>query len=463
MAVAYPKSLMMLIVCVALGCGSENGAGDPDMDLPDSTKPPIQTQRWTSGLLEGGNMGLHPRVARAPDGKIAAAWMAIEGREDGPCTELGGDDPPIRVVWSLRYAEFNAGSWTAETVGNLPFVGQPPGIDLTFDQSSAPLIGAMAGAPNLMFRYCGVNDAAIYRRSGVGNWTPDIAVRESGEAVTGEEASDFGSILGYWPAVAVASNGDIGLAYKDVHAGGLQSDDFRKADLEFAIRRGTSWTPSAVDIGRGGGNFTKMLFDLQDRPVITQYIPTEDTSGALTGVWLHRSEDGMIWDRVQLHNQPTSAGPTIAIDRRDGTLWTAFYNAQRGYPVVGNLKDDTRFTDTSAWEFEDVGDSLFDEGYGTSIAVSDSGIVGLAYYRCARATTGLGNCSPAADDLVFAYYDGFAWTREVVGTEGTGQCGNAPHLTFDSNNRPIIVYRCEDTVDGRLDTQIRYATRSSAP
>ncbi len=132
--------------------------------------------------------------------------------------------------------------------------------------------------------------------------------------------------------------------------------------------------------------------------------------------------------------------------------------------MVGHLKDPTLFANTAdGWVFEDVGDSRYDEGYGTSIAVNKSGIVGLAYYRCTRATTGLGQCKPSDDGLIFAYYDGFSWTLEEVELEGDGQCGMAPSLAFDANDRPIIVYRCEDTVDGRLDTQLRFARRSTAP
>lgn len=462
MAVDFRNLGLSVIILACVGCGDSSGDDPPDMSIPDSTQPPIMMQRWTTSVIEGGNMGLHPRIARAPNGTISAAWMSIMGREDGPCTELG-DDPPVQVYWAVRYGEYDGSAWNIETALDIRFVGTPPGIDLAFDPNSTPLIAAMEGAPVEMFRYCGANNAAVYRKSG-GTWSADVAVRTSGEAATGDAASDFGQIIGYWPALAVSSTGDIGLAYKDVHGGGLQSDDFRRADLEFAWRRGTSWTPTPVDWGRGGGNFTKMIFDTQNRPVIIHYNPTEDNTGMMTGVWMHRSNNGTEWERVQIHNQPTSAGPTIAIDTSNSNLWTAFYNAQRGFPVVGRLEDPTLFTNTTdGWTFEDIGDSRYDEGYGTSIAVSETGIVGVAYYRCTRATSGLGQCNPSDDALIFAYYDGFSWTREEVETEGSGQCGTAPSLTFDTNNRPLIVYRCEDTVDGRLDTQIRFARRGTAP
>ncbi len=286
MDVANLKYLLVGSLIVS-GCGDKTT--DPEENnatsTNNSTTPTPQPQRWTTGLVEGGNVGLHPRIAVAPNGTIGAAWMAIEGREDGPCTELGEDPPPpMQIRWAVRYAEFNGTGWSAEDVADLRFVGQPPGIDLAFDANSTAILGGMAGDPVVQFRYCGVNDAAIYTRTSAGNWTAQTAVRNSGEAATGDAASDFGAVVGYWPALAVASNGDVGLAYKDVHAGGIQSDDFRRADLEFAWRRGNAWTPYPVDFGRGGGQFSKMVFDQEDRPIIMHYNPSEDNTGTLAGV-----------------------------------------------------------------------------------------------------------------------------------------------------------------------------------
>ncbi len=461
MVVASLKFALVFGVSVfAASCGSDGETSEPDMDIPDSSRPTPQPQRWSTSVVEGGNMGLHPRVALSANGVVAGAWVSTQGREAGPCTELG-EDAPERVTYQIRYGEFDGTSWTIEDAAELAFVGQPPGIDFAFN-GNEPLIAAMAGEPSVMFRYCGVNDAAVYERSGPGNWTANTAVAESGEAVTGDAASDFGTVVGYWPALAISSTGAIGLAHKDVHGGGLQSDDFRRADLEFALNQGGSWQPSAVDFGRGGGNFSDAVFDAQDRPVVVHYIPSEDNTGTLTGVWAHRLE-GDEWVRVQLHNQPTSDGPSVALDPQTGTLWVAFYNAQRGFPVVAKLENSEGFTDTSEWEFEEIGDNRYDEGYGSSLAVSRTGIVGLAYYRCTRATQGLGECTAAEDELVFAYWDGFAWEQEVIDTDESGQCGSSPSLVFDAQDRPLIAYRCEVLVDGVLDTQVHFATRNSAP
>lgn len=458
----------LVVSAVALAaCSEDDTTQTPDAGLPDSTRPTPTTSKWTSDLLEGGNMGLSPKIAIAPDGTIGAAWISVVGIDDGPCTALGTDPtPPNAISWQIRYATLNDATWTIEDVIAPYYVGDPRGIDLAFDANSTALIGGQSGEPLVMFKYCGVNDAAVYSRAGVGNWTIDTAVRESNEAPVGEPASDFGTVVGNFPALAVASNGDLALAYKDVHGGGLQSDDFRKADLEMGWKRGGSWSAYPVAPTRGGGNYNDMIFDSQDRPVIVEYLPVEDTAAAnAAGIWVHRSGDeGASWESVQLYNQPTKQGPSIAMDPNSGTIYVAYYHAQKGYPVVATLVDAANFESVAqGWTLEDVGDSQYDEGYGTSIAVSGNGTVGLSFYRCAKATAGLGECTPNDDALIFAYNDGIAWESEVVDEGDSAFCGNAPSLAFDANNRPIVVYRCEIPSGSGIDTQVHYSRRKSAP
>lgn len=467
MVVANLSKLALAALFVAACSGDDSQVEETDTDLPDSTKPQPTVSKWTSALVEGGNMGLSPRIAVAPDGTIGAAWISVVGTETGPCTELGEDPPPpIGVAWRLRYGVLNGDTWSIEDIANPRYVGQPRGIDLAFDANNTALVAGQTGEPATMFRYCGVHDAALFRRTAAGMWTPETAASESGQAAVGEPASDFGTVVGNFPALAVAANGDLAIAYKDVHGGGLQSDDFRKADLELAWRQGGGWSQLPVDPTRGGGNFNDMIFDAQNRPVIVQYLPVEDTALAnAAGIWVHRSIDnGATWQSVQLYNQPTKQGPSVALDPTSGKIFVAYYQAQKGYPIVASLTDESNFESVAnGWKIEELGDSRYDEGYGTSIAVAPNGTVGLAYYRCTKATAGLGECNPNDDALVFNYFDGFAWEAEVVDEGENAECGTAPSLAFGADSRPIIVYRCEVPVDDRIDTQLHFARRNSAP
>lgn len=465
--VADNLSRLALVALLSIGCSGEDSPNtEADMGLPDASRPNPTASKWTSAIVEGGNMGLSPRIAVAPNGTVGAAWISVVGTETGACTELGEDPPPpIGVAWQIRYGTLNGEAWSMENVANPRYVGQPRGIDLAFDANNTALIAGQSGEPAVMFRYCGVHDAALFRRAGAGSWTSETAASESGQAAVGEPASDFGTVVGNFPALAVAANGDVAIAYKDVHGGGLQSDDFRKADLEIAWRQGGGWSQFAVDPTRGGGNFNDMVFDAQNRAVVVQYLPVEDTALAnAAGVWVHRSADGSTWESVQLYNQPTKQGPSIAVDPSSGKIYVAYYQAQKGYPIVASLEDESSFESVSTgWKIEDLGDSRYDEGYGTSIAVANNGTVGLTYYRCTKAISGLGECNPTDDALIFAYFDGFAWEQEVVDEGDNAACGVAPSLAFGADNRPIIVYRCEVPTGSGIDTQIHYARRKSAP
>lgn len=443
-----------------LGCSDDGVEDEPDADPPQIDVPQTNTERWEIQTIETGGFGLHPRIARADNGSLGVAYISTESTEISDCTEIDEETPPPRSQWTLRYAAFDGTSWTPETIAEPPYVQSPPGIDLIFNENT-PIVAGMTGEPNERFLYCGVNNVGLYTRNG--GWTAEDIVTTSSEVIVNDPASDFGEIVGYWPAVAIAPNGDMGIAYKDVHGGGLQSDDFRKADLEFAWRQGGSWNVSAIDASRGAGDFSEMVFDTQSRPVVIQYIPTENAMGPnQTGVWVHRSEDGSAWQAVQIHNQPTSDGPSLARDATDGTLYAAFYNAQMGFPRVATLTDPDQFESAAqGWEFEDVGDNRFDEGYGTSIAAQD-GIVGLAHYRCTRVIDGLGECAPAHDALVFDYKVGGVWTQEIVDEGESAACGNSPSLVFDADGRPVIVYRCEVESGDRIENVVRVARRTSA-
>ena len=64
------KWLVVGALALAACSGDDAPADEPDMDLPDSTRPNPTASKWTSGVIEGGNMGLSPKIAVAPDGTI---------------------------------------------------------------------------------------------------------------------------------------------------------------------------------------------------------------------------------------------------------------------------------------------------------------------------------------------------------------------------------------------------------
>lgn len=445
----------------SLGCSAPpaDDAGDAGTtvrpDLPEVQKS------WEVVTVADQNVGLHVRFDTSAE-TLGLAYYGMTGEEAGECEELG-DAPPARIEWTLYHASQTAGGpWEVETVGRSPFVGQPSGLGFRYDPDGVAHVATMTGVPDAQIRYCGVNDVGLLRREG-GGWTTETAVATSGEAASGFEPSDYGAVVGYWPALAFDGDGRPGIVYKDVHAGGMQSDDFTRADLEFAIRQ-TQWSATPVDFGNGAGTYSDIIVDDRGRWIVVTVNPVENSGADERGIWVYRSTDGTAteWERVRLHNQGTVEGPSI-VQSGDG-LHVAFYNPEYGYPRLATLPTGGAFDDVASWSFEDIGDSRYDEGYETSLAVApapDSRLA-IAYYRCGRSTSGLGNCDSTNDGLVFAWRDAGSWEHEVV-DHSDGFCGRGPQLRFAAGGEPIIAYRCEATTPRGLESEVRVARRGGAP
>ena len=459
-----PMVAGLLCSGLLVACGGDESTEDnEDMGRADVLRPPMNstTGGWEIGVIDTGGVGLHPEAAISNGGTIGVAYYNTSLREDGECEELMGEmGNPVRARWQMKYAQFDGTSaWTPELIGEPLYVGTPPGIDLAFN-GETPLVAAMTGDPLPMFLYCGVNNAGLYTRAGAGSWTSEDVAATSADAAFNDPVSDFGDVIGYWPTLAISSTGQMAVAWKDVHGGGLQSDDFRKADFEMAFGAPGGWTANPVDMTRGAGNFADAAFDSAGRIILVQFNQTE-APGFQPGIFAHRSADnGVTWETVQLFSSPTVDGPSITV-APDGTVHVAYYQSQRGYPEVMTLTDDTQFESVSAgWTKQDIGDSRYDEGYGTSIAVADSGTIAVAHRRC-NVSTQLGDCNVNDDGLIFTYQNGEVWEREVVTDGDLATCGLQPSLVFDSLNRPVIIYRCEVSNGSTLDVQLQWARRST--
>ncbi|MEL6181653.1 MAG: hypothetical protein AAFS10_22025, partial [Myxococcota bacterium] len=348
------------MLVVATACGGEDGDEGAISDTTPSSNRSNSTgsgPTWeVTTVTESG--GLHVRIAANAD-RTAMAWYSDSGVNDGPCDELDSDVPPDRIRWPLTYAERGIdGTWTTELVTDAAILGEPPGLDLTL-ANDGPLVAALTGLPFSRgpLGYCGAHDVGLFSRDGDGTWSAEVAVAESGTAATGEAASDFGSVVGYWPALALDPNGQPAIAYKDVHSGSIMSDDLRRADLELAWRQGGGWRAIPIDFGKGAGNFNSITFDPNDGTPYLAYVnPFEDIDEPALGVWVTRSTDGGdTWERVQLFSVGTPDGPDVVVTA-EGTLHVLFYNASRGYPELATLDSPDNFTSLSnGWTLEDIG------------------------------------------------------------------------------------------------------------
>ncbi|MDD9945211.1 MAG: hypothetical protein OXU20_29480, partial [Myxococcales bacterium] len=261
---ARASLLLCCTTLVAMGCGGD-GAGMEEMETPKATprRPGEKVDPWQAGTVIAREAGLHPEIVVTGDGNAAVAYYATKARDMGLCDEIEGDDLPMRMLWDLWYAQESATGFAAEPIGEVLSFNVPQGLDMAVDPAGAPAVATLTGGPHVALRFCSANDVGFYRRVGAGNWQVTAAVRTSGEAATGDAASDYGEVVGHWPGLAIDASGNAAIAYKDVHAGGIQNDDLERADLEVALQNGGGWRAVPVDWGKGAGSYNRALFDAE--------------------------------------------------------------------------------------------------------------------------------------------------------------------------------------------------------
>lgn len=452
------------------GCGGDDAAEDEGPPSAKPRRPDEKESAWSTGSVIAREAGLHVELVVTGEGRPAVAYYATEARDDGPCTEIMGDDQPERLLWDLYYAEERGTGFQTETIAEVLSFNVPQGLDLAVDMAGAPVVAALTGGPHVMLRFCSANDVGFYERTAANNWRVTTAVRSSGEAATGDEASDYGEVVGHWPGLAVdGSTGETAIAYKDVHAGGIQNDDLERADLEIALGRGGSWQALPIDWGAGAGSYNRALFDRDGRIVVLSYNPVESRTDDRHGLWVSRSADGgQTWEQTRLLRAPQLHAGSIALDP-DGRLHVVYYDVTRGVPVLVSQRSTDGFLSLADdWQETTFGDTRYDEGYQPSLAFDASGALAVAYYRCANASAELGECAPADDALVFALrrpegdseYGDFEY--EVVDSgESEGACGQDPSLAFEAGGHAIIAYQCQALEGGALVDELHFARREA--
>ena len=222
----------LLISSVGLiGCTAEEGDQVVDMGPPKKPRdrPPYQDDPWFEKFsIEGGGMGLHARLKTSPSGVIGVAYWSTDGTEGELCEGIEVDDPPLEVRWSLKYARWReTEGWDVRAVADPLLLGLPPGLDLSYSDSGTPLVFAISGEPDADIRYCGGNDLGLFTPANDPEdpWEVQWVVEESDQAMSGDQASDYGTVVGYWPSVAYGPSGERMVVYQDVHGGSLQRDD----------------------------------------------------------------------------------------------------------------------------------------------------------------------------------------------------------------------------------------------
>lgn len=449
-----PWATLALLACGSEGGGSSDGGGGGSTAR---TPDPVDESDFSIYVVDDGDVGQHIQLALDSAGEPVVSYFASHGVTMDDC-EVGGVK---RIVWPLYAAFRTLQVFERELVTDVLSTAVPQGQSLAVNSAGEPVIAALTGGPLIsdLTPLCAAHDLGLYQRSGTGTWEATTLVQTSGEAAVGDQASDYGEVVGHWPALGFADSGAALVAYKDVHAGGVQGDDRRRADLEWVQYEGGNTVARMVDQGRGGGIYNELAVDSAGRIVIAYYLEQESTAEPQQGLWVARSEDGGVtFDKVRIF--PGALSTTIALAVRGEEIFLLYQDPELGLPILASLVDPASFTDRSSWGTERIGDSHFVEGQDPDLVVGPDGGLWAAYYRCADTSAGSDTeCDSSLDGLVLAsQIDGDWELAEVDQGEDMGECGRDAALAVSSTN-VYVAYRCQGLEASELVDSVRLAQR----
>ena len=473
---------------------------EPPAPRKPKPRPPYQNDPWFEKfLVETGGVGLHARLALSPGGRLGVAYWSSDGTEGEPCEDLMVDDPPLEVRWRLQFAEWSEETgWEVDEVARPLLLGNPPGLDLDYSRGGQPMISSIAGEAIPDLRYCGGGNLSLFTPSDdpdAEEWDVEYVAEQSNQAMSGEAASDFGFVVGYWPSLAQSDRGAQMIVYQDVHGGSLQRDDLARADLEVAIKTSPNgaWSYEVIDLAEGAGIFNQALITPQGDQLALYYISfdAQQAERARQGLWLARRNGDGMWERGLVFGGPTRGQPSL-IPFGNGVA-VAYYDPQSRRPVIAVLDDLSRVADSGAWRRVALGDLKYNEGHSPSLAQLPDGRLAVAWYRCGPAE--VEECRPADDGVIFAYSErpvtgidsaerpaedeegedeaegsnelatlaDVAWKIEVVESGEEALCGIDPQLVIDKSQRAWVTWQCSRRSDSQGGFEYRLESARRDP
>lgn len=233
---------------------------------------------------------------------------------------------------------------------------------------------------------------------------------------------------GIKPTLALDSSGSPAIAYLfEAISGGFVS--FAAASED--------WTPDQFVEGYFYGPLD-LTFDPEDRPNIVYHDHQASSFQQDLGDNTHAVRDGS-WLITALEDDGHDGWDSAIAIGSDGIVRAAGID-----PSQFNSTDGVEYYENvnGVWTVTAIGSGPIQYEFNVSLAVSPQNLPALTYY------------DNKSGDLMFASFDGSAWSIEAVATEGT--VGKFSALVFDAEGRPHIVF-FEDG-SGRAGL-VKYAVR----
>ncbi len=419
---------LMFFAAICFSCSSKSNNGGNGGGGGDGTNPPgpdiVVGDPITVDDVETADSTVTPAsisLAPTPDGQWAVAYYRAGQLVPNGCTApiTGGGFTPD-MLDEVSYAWFDGANWNRETVDQIhsSFLG---GISLVFNKANpAQALIAYLGGPDSS-QCCGGSKLIQASRIAASNWNisnPPI-VSSSGQAASGTDSNgipncpedqnlcNIGDMVGLWPSQAVAPDGTIGIVYKDLHLC-YAITDVDKSDVELAYTNGSNWAHEWIDLGRGGGSYSRLVYDSNNVPAVAFY------NGPIGSIFFSkRGASQWPWDYC-------------------GKFGTQQYQCLPGYTCDnGGSQPSMRCGIEVATNV-----SGLPEG-SLSLAIGPDGSYLLAHF------------DPKNFNLVFSYStDGVTWQSGAIDTDGS--IGMYPNVMIHpTTKKPVVVYyRCGDYTDG---------------
>ncbi|ADO69867.1 hypothetical protein [Stigmatella aurantiaca] len=403
------------------GGGDNNDAGTPPVD-PNKDSP---FQRLT---LDEAGTDLQPlSLAVGPGDTVGVAYF-------------------FRVSdaqYEIRYVQVGTGGRVSqpETVATVKMVY---GLSLAFDSNGRPAVAYLGGEEDKTAAFWFQNDQEVAFRNASGQWVKKVAVKESGEARGVSDVSNSGKIVGLNPSLVFNGTQAI-VAYRDVHQGQFDRQDYDASDLEVAIGGPDTWTHAVVaesgDNKRAyGGHIDMVMADGQPALVHDQVSGSAEGTGA--NVLFQRRNANGTWTKdlqVQAVSN-TQRGASLAWDPVLGFgIAVVERSANRLTFVSCAGTSPTRCTAAGDWVSPDPVYASGTGGWYPSLAIDPSRHEpSIAFYICSNASgVNEGSCNPNDDELRVTTRIEGNWREALVDAEG----GWSPKMAYLSTGQRVIAYR----------------------
>jgi len=412
---------LLLLAC------PENGGTDGGTD--PETKPDAGTP--------GNDSFVHHVLDSAATGEYPLS-LAVQGERIGVAYFVKVSDADRE----LRYVELGQAPQTVATVQIVY------GVALAYGTDGTPYIGYLGGEADESL-YWLQSDAALARRSAQGSWTTEIIARRGNDATvtdpTAAAVSDRGFVVGVWPALAVASNGTVYFAWRDVHDAQFPKQDWERSDIEMAVGGPGGWTLS-VPVAGGNSSFgyggKNVIVVANNEPALSWSSMQEGADSTPKDVWFTRRE-GAAWQapkKLQIVEDAAN-GPSLAY--REGVGYAiAYENRKKG--TLNYIES----ADGNTWSTPDPVRGSGTGGWDPSLAFTPEGDPAIAYYECAIAV-GAETCPAHEDVLELKVRRYERWDRREVDAAG----GRWIKLAYLSDGRAVVAYRSVDGASVKLAIQ----------